>query len=201
MRNYNGIGAGAAAVFLLACWTIGGCGTGVIQIPVSIPLGSAGELDVEAGTPRTRVGTFTTGDIPIEIGSGSLRIDPSAITYDQTEAKVAQSAPTCAEACSAANVDAASCNAVCSLGQIEATLWIGMSDEVDTVCETGDQYGPYNATLDENGEVTSVDPGSLTFGEKTLEAFNAGGGSFCITVIAPYDGLVILDTIAGTVGL
>ena len=201
MRSLKGIGTGAAAVFLVACWTIGGCGTGVIQIPVSIPLGTAGELDVQAGQPSTRTGTFSTGDIPIDIGSGSLRIDPDAITYDPSDAKVAQSAPTCADACAAANIDSASCDAVCGLGQIEATLWIGLADELDTVCETGDQYGPYTATLDDSGVVTDIDPGSLTFGEKTLEAFNAGGGTFCITVIAPYDGTVILDTIAGTVGL
>ncbi len=199
MRTKAGLMLAAAG--LLGAWQVSGCGGVLPTIPVPIPLGSASDFDVEAGTPRQQAfqtSGFNTGGL--QVGRGSVELDPTVITVDETDNDALQLI-TCGDACALAGVDAATCTAVCEDGQLQVTIWVGLASEADTVCSTGDEYGPYLVTLDGENNPVSVDPSTATLQPKTIQAINNQAASICLEVISPVTGTVTIDSIILNAGL
>ena len=196
---------------LFVGWGMGGCTSVLPLIPVPVSLSGTGvaELDVSAGTPTEAKASFTGFDATVTIGRGSLELDPSVISVGTANggagksilATLQQDAAACAAACSAAGVADATCTSVCTDGELIVTAWIGPADEVGTVCDTGDQYGPYMVSLDDGGQGVSVTPSSITITENTRSLLNGGSFSLCVEAISPIDGTVFINSIIMNVGL
>ena len=85
-------------------WQIGGCGVVVPTIPLPIQLGSNSAFNTVSGTPSAK--TFTTNfsnTSGVDLGSGNLVVDPSAVSVTSQAAKTLLDIPdTCDDACAAA---------------------------------------------------------------------------------------------------
>ncbi len=208
MRNKTmGMAVGAT---LLVGWGMVGCTSVLPLIPVPVSLGGTGAsaMAVTAGTPTQEKVSFTGFDATVTIGRGSLELDPSVISVGpgggagkSILATLQQDAEACAAACSAAGLADATCESVCTEGELIVTAWIGSSGELDTVCDTGDQYGPYTVTLDDSGQGVSVTPSSVTITDNTRDLLNGGSFSLCVEAISPTDGTVFIDSVIMNVGL
>ncbi|MCO6435555.1 MAG: hypothetical protein J5J06_00530 [Phycisphaerae bacterium] len=198
-----GLGVMTSAAVVLAA----GCPSLLPTVPVVVNLtdAGAGTYDVVAGTPVQRSAQFTGEESPVTITRGTVQLDPSVVTYAMGGGPAkglagAQAIETCQQACALAGVDGALCDDVCTDGQISVRVWVGAFDEVETVCTTGDEYGPFLVAL-ENGVPSSVDPSSVTLSSNTVTLLNGGNFSVCVEVIAPEDGQVIIDSLRFDVGL
>ena len=74
-------------------------------------------------------------------------------------------------------------------------------DLVDTVCDVGEQYGPFEVVLDENLEPVSVSPSRDLLTRNTLNLINEGEFSLCIEVVSPVEGIVEIESFAFNLGL
>lgn len=68
------------------------------------------------------------------------------------------------------------------------TWWVGPIGDEDTVCETGETYGPYTVTLDADGRPVSVDTEWVELTQQSREWYNAGQFSMCIQIEATRAG-------------
>ena len=124
---------------------------------------------------------FDTGGIPI--GSGSIKLDPAVIGITENTSDEKR-----ATALQAGSV-------------LEVTVWIDSVDAVATVCDTGEEYGPFTVELDENLVPQSITPSSVTLTTDTLDLLNSGTFSLCVEVVAPVDGTVTIDSFTFNLGL
>lgn len=156
-----------------------------IQITTDFNLGAGLKtFDVQAGVPVEKSGTGSIGDTPVDVGSGTIQLQTSAITFTPSNA---------GEPKGTVNLQD---NMV-----LEVTVWVSDVEAVETVCQTGDQYGPFEVTLDENYVPVSVDPSQVTLTQNTIRLLNEGEFSFCIRALSPIDGTVVIDSLRFTVGL
>jgi hypothetical protein len=189
----------AAGTVLALAGLLTGCGT--ITVPIPVNLGSNSNFNVEAGQPQSKTITSTGFDTGgVTLGQGSLTINPSAISVDEATAKLLQDGE-CNQACEAAGLPDATCTSVCTEGNLLISVAVGTLAESGTVCDTGDQYGPFTVTIDADGNATNVSPNSVTLQTKTLGALNAGEASFCVEVVSPVTGVVVVGSLQLNAGL
>ena len=173
---------------VLAAWQLPGCAGLGSLIPlqtVAFDLGSGlGEFEVQAGQPARKTGTGAFELPDITLGRGTVELDPDVITVTPADSGGAKGT---------VNLQQTSI--------LEVTVWIASTDEVETVCETGEQYGPYEVTLDENYVPISIDPPTVTLTQNTLDLLNAGEFSLCIQVVSPVDGTVTIESLTFNLGL
>jgi len=141
-----------------------------------------GTFAVEAGVPEKNKGPYSLTGRRVDVGSGSLTIYLADINVT----------PADGGGTGTVNLQG---------GTLTATAWIAPLDEVETVCETGDQYGPFSVELDENHQPVSKDPLSVPLSEETLDLINGGTFSLCIEVVSPIDGTVTIDALSINLGL
>lgn len=161
---------------------IAGCPS-AFQQAAQISLGGGlNRYEVTAGEPLRKSGTAGLGDVPVTLGSGSIAIDPDVITVTPSGAgklgTLLQGTST-----------------------LQVTVWVGSLDESGTVCDTGDQYGPFEVTLDANLVPTAVSPSTVTLTQSTLDALNSGQFSLCIEIISPVTGVVTIASLTFNLGL
>lgn len=176
-----------AGVAALTAWQLGGCNLAdLVRIPpITFELGAGlAEFEVQAGQAVRNSGSGAFDLSGFSIGSGSIELDPSVITVTPSGSPVGKGT---------ANLQ--------SGGILEITVWIAPADDVDTVCDTGEQYGPFSVTLDENNVPVSVDPSEVTLTQNTLDLLNSGSFSLCIEVISPVDGTVTINSLTFNFGL
>ena len=165
-------------------WQLGGC-TMMPLIPGDIPLsGGLAQFDVQAGEAAKSSGTGSFSLEGISLGHGSIELDPSAITLTPAGGAGSKGAVNLQET-----------------STLVITVWIAPIDEVETVCDAGEQYGPFDVTLDENYVPVSIDPSSITLSGGTLDLLNAGEFSLCIEVVSPIDGTVTIESLTLNLGL
>jgi len=201
----KGIGLALLGLAVFGASQVGGCGGFLPTIPLPVQLGSNADFDVESGVPSTKTfGTTFSNDSGVAIGSGSIEIDPTAITVTPDQAKTAQGTlpipETCGDACSTANVSSELCNSVCNLGQVVVTVWVGGATDTNPQL-TGDEYGPYIVTLDGEASPISVQPNTVQLQQKTIDAINAGAANVTVQVVSPYGGVISLTSIQINAGL
>jgi hypothetical protein len=84
---------------------------------------------------------------------------------------------------------------------LEITAWIASADLLDTVCDVGEQYGPYEVTLDANYVPIAVQPATITLTQTTLDLLNGGEFSLCVQVVSPVSGTVRIESFTFNLGL
>ena len=167
----------------IACLPLGGCPQR-IRIPVEFSLeGGLGTFEVQAGVPKSNHGPYNYTGQRINVGSGSVTIDLDDITVTPADGGGGKGT---------VNLQG---------GTLTVTAWIAPADEVDTVCETGEEHGPFSVELDENNQPVSIDPSSVPLSENTLDLINGGTFSLCIEVVSPIDGTVTIDALSFSLGL
>ncbi len=176
-----------AGVAALAAWQVGGCNLlSLVRIPpVTFELGAGlAEFEVQAGQAVRNSGSGAFDLSGLSIGSGSIELDPSVITVTPSGSVTGKGSVNLQES-----------------STLEITVWIASGDEVDTVCDAGEKYGPFSVTLDENNVPVSVDPSEVTLTQNTLDLLNSGSFSLCIEVISPVDGTVTIGSLTFNFGL
>jgi hypothetical protein len=73
-------------------------------------------------------------------------------------------------------------------------------EDSETVCSTGEQYGPYSIELNDDFSASSVSPPTATATRQTLDIINTGGYSICIQVTPVVDATADLDFVAVDIG-
>jgi hypothetical protein len=179
--------AGGFAVVYLA--VLSGCagvvpaggGSGAAQITADFDLsGGLGTFETQAGVPAETRGTGNFDIGGAEASSGSVEVDPSIITVTPAAGP-------------------AKSNVAMQAGDpLIITVAIAPTDELDTVCDTGEQYGPFIVVLDENYVPVSIDPSSVTLTQNTLDLINVGEFSICLRVESPVDGTVTIESLRFT---
>ncbi len=159
--------------------------------PVEFQLGEGlGVFAVAANTPtrQSRLVTLDTGGITL--GSGSLEIVPSEISIVVTEGGGGKLQVRLHEA------------------SLTVTAWVAPADELATVFETGDEYGPYTVTIfdddlipGEDFEVVSVSPSTINLTAATIDLLNGGEFSLGLEVVSPVDGTVTIASLTFNLGL
>ena len=171
---------------MLVAASLAGCQSLIPTQPVTFDLQTAlSQFEVEANVPTQNTGTGQWGDLEgITIGRGSLQVDPSAITIIPADTSSGKGS---------VNLQQTS--------TLVITVWVGPLEDEDTVCSTGEQYGPYTFTLDENLVPIAVEPETVTLTQSTLALLNAGEFSLCIEVVSPVDGTVVIASLTFNLGL
>lgn len=150
----------------------GGGGGGSVTVPIELTSG-LGTFEAQAGQPERRTGSVTFSTSGGDPGAGSFAVDLEAIEVTPTGGGK---------------------NAILFQGgELVVTAFIDSIDNLETVCETGERYGPYTITLDESNVPVSVDPATIELSETTLELFAAGEFSLCIEVVSPFDSTVTIE--------
>lgn len=183
--------AGCVAFWLSgACTTVnvGGLGGGggmSADVPFSLS-GGLGTFDVEAGVPaeNTGTGSFSSGGA---IGSGTFKINPDDISIQPSG--------------SSGNKGTANLQ---SGGTVTITGWVAGIDELATVCDSADEYGPYTVVVVEDADgnltVDSVTPSSIDFSANTLSLLETGEFSLCIRVEADFDAVITIRELTFGIG-
>lgn len=163
---------------LVGCQARRGGGGKSLQVAIPFNLSEGlGEFEVEAGGFDDNPGTGSFEVTGGEIRGGSLEIDPQVITVTPTgpgkEVVALQETST-----------------------LIITAWIAPIDEIDTVCGGGEQYGPYNVTLNEDNVPIAVDPPHIDLTDNTVDLLNGGEFSLCIRVESPIDATVRIESLS-----
>ena len=80
------------------------------------------------------------------------------------------------------------------------TARVASADEEETVCKTGELYGPYVIYGSAAYEPESVDPQSAQATQATLSIINAGDFSICIEISSPVDATLSVNSMDVDVG-
>lgn len=175
----------AAAVYvvgIVGLFVIAGCQP--VRVPATVALArSIGLLTVQSEVPSTTSGLVTFNNPSgISIGSGTFGLTPAAITVTPTGPGklVALQATT---------------------STLTITLRVAPAAERETVCETGEVYGPFNVTLDQALTPVAIDPSNVTITQSTVDLLNAGSFSLCIEAVSPIDGTVEIESLLFDLGL
>ena len=180
MRTRTWIALGVLAV---ACLAPGGC-LQRIRIPVEFSLvGASGTFTVESGVAARNRGVGALGEKAANAGSGSVGIDPDNITVTPADGGGGKG-----------TVNRQG-------GTLIVTLWMAPVEGLETVCESGEEYGPFSVELDENNQPVSVDPLSDTLIANTIELIRGRGFSLCLEVVSPINGTVTIKALSFNLGL
>jgi len=182
-------GAGCAALVVVAAlsgWQIGGCaGSLSPTVPINLDLGAEmGSFEAQAGVPvrHTEARIFTTQGY--KVGRGSIELDPSDITVTPAASAGGKGAVNLQET-----------------SVLTVTVWVASQDELATVCESGEQYGPFEVTLDADFVPTAIAPSRVTLSANTIVLLNSEAFSLCIEVVSPINATVTIATLTFNLGL
>ena len=216
------------AIGVCAVWAVGaGCGGLLPTIPVPIDLSSSsvGSIEVEAGKALRKQTQFTGFESSVEIGRGNLELDPSAISIDSDDtlgnkrSGVNLQVIPCADVVGADALEAACLDegateeeceqevadaiAAClgEAGVLEITVWIDGPESAETVCDTGDQFGPFQVSLDDDLMGIDVTPSAVNLTQEVTDLLNTGQFALCVEVVSPVDGTVLIEALILNLGL
>lgn len=75
------------------------------------------------------------------------------------------------------------------------TFRIDDLNQQDSVCVTGEQYGPYQVTLDSTGDPIDVDQSPIVLSSSAVSRLNTGQFSICIEIDSPLDGTATIESL------
>lgn len=74
-------------------------------------------------------------------------------------------------------------------------FYVARLEDYQTVCETGEEYGPFEVTVNASSQLSTVDPPSADATQTSMDIINIGRYSFCVKVVSPVDALVDLNRV------
>jgi hypothetical protein len=158
--------------------TTGGSG----EVTADFELGEGlRSFQVQAGEPTENFGTGTFTIAGGEVTAGVLVLDPANVIVTPAAGGPDKSQPTMQAG-----------------EELVITVWIDAPENEGTVCDDGEQYGPFTVVLDENYVPVSVDPAEVTLSEATVALINAGEFSICIRVLSTITGTVEITALTFT---
>jgi hypothetical protein len=80
------------------------------------------------------------------------------------------------------------------------TIRVARFEDSDTVCSTGELYGPFDIALEDDFTASSVSPPTATATAHTLDIINTGGYSVCIEVTPVINATASLDFVEVDIG-
>jgi hypothetical protein len=162
--------------------TISGCAPIRVPVPVEFDGGAGLQFDVIAGQSKSEARTANL-TVAREFGSGAIQLNVDEIIVSPTD-------------------EGNKVSATLQATQVpEVTVHLGGFDDLATVCDTGESYGPFEVTLDENFQPVSISPASVTLSQISIELLNTGKFSFCLDVLSPVSGSVVIEGMTFQVGL
>jgi hypothetical protein len=165
-------------------WGIAACEP--ITVPVDVPLGNnLGSFEVQAGVPLTHRGTVTGIDTTVEVGSGNLAFDTDDITVTPADGGGGKRRDV--------NLQ--------DTTVLIVTAWIDDVAALETVCEAGEEYGPFEVTLDENYVPVAIDPDHVNLSQTTVDLINGGEFSLCLEILSPIDATITIERLTLNLGL
>jgi hypothetical protein len=174
----------AMCVGALGMVMVVGCPAPIQLPPIEVPLGSSlGEFELQADVPKQLSGTTAINTGGTTVANGTLQLDPSAITITPAESAKVRQAQT-----------AGTNTAV-------VTVRVASADAVSTVCDEGEQYGPFTIEFDDDYVVQSVTPSQVTLSQNTVDLLNAGQISLCIEAVMSIDGTISIGSLVIQVGI
>lgn len=174
-----------SALLVAGVLVVAGCSPASLQRPVDFELpDNAKSIEVEDGVSARATGVLTIDTGGLEIGSGSIEIDPDVITITPADTSGGKG-----------RINLHGENT------LDVTVWIAAPDELDTVCETGDEYGLFEVELDEDYRPIGVSPSTITLKSRTRQLINEGSFSFCVEVVSPVAGTVTIEKFTLNLGL
>ncbi|MBI4718623.1 MAG: hypothetical protein HY763_12510 [Planctomycetes bacterium] len=194
MRKGSWLGTAALTLAATAtAWQLAGCQNLIKNLipPQRIPFTFGTEQDpgidipVEAGVPQTQPLSISYEPANVQVGRGSFEIDPAEVVFTPADNGGGKG--------TAAFQDGAN--------TIVITASIGGPDDLQTVCESGEQYPPFTLTLDENNQPVSIDPTSVTLTANTIALLNSGDFTICLELNSTISGTVTINSVVFTVGL
>lgn len=158
-----------------------------VRIPATFNLGGGlGTFEVTAGETTQNSGSGDLGDTVPNISNGAISLDPDDIGFTPASNSGGKGRTNYQGTGEAFSVTAA----------------IAGPDDAGTVCDTPvSSYGPFAVTLNEDNEVTSIEPDSVELDQETIDLINSGSFSLCITVESNVDGTVTIDALSFDLGL
>jgi len=74
-------------------------------------------------------------------------------------------------------------------------LRVGTAEQIDTVCEVGELYGPFSITLADNFQPESVSPAEANATQQTLDVINTGSYSICVQIMPSITAIADLNSL------
>lgn len=167
---------------MVGVWQVSGCASLIPPQTFPFNLGTSGIFQSEASVAKQNVLTVTDFDTAgFAIVSGSMSIDPSTITITP-------------------DADPTGKGTV-SLQARTFTIDIQLDapGTEETVCDDGEQLGPFAVELDEDFNVVSITPSSVNFSQSAVDLLNGGSFVLCITIEADFSGTIDVDQFVFTV--
>jgi len=80
--------------------------------------------------------------------------------------------------------------------QVEMYAYISSASESASTCVSGEKYGPFTISVENNNQPSSVSPAKATATKPTLSIVNAGSFSVCLEVVSPIAAKADLDGVS-----
>jgi hypothetical protein len=164
---------------------LGGCPNVIPEQAVEVALGNElGSFDVPANSPVRKSGIIRLDTGGINLGRGSLEIAPDVIEFTPAEQTGGKHQVT-----------------LQATNTFEVTIWVASADQVEMVFDVGDEYGPFEVTLNDANEPVAVNPSRVTLSGGTIDLIESGEFSIGIEAVSTVDGSITIASLTFNLGL
>ena len=173
----------ALILWMISCGGGGGSGGRLLDGDISINIGNKGKnIELTAGQTWSRAfsvnynvsgfgGPFNSLSLNLQDNLPNIDFQPQAVSAGFSGNAVALAA---------------------TPGQM--WFYVGRLEDYGTVCDSGEEYGPFAVTVNASSQLSSVSPPTVTATETTMDIINIGAYSFCIKVVSPISATVDLNS-------
>lgn len=176
-----------ASTIMLGLWQSGGCASLIPLQPVAFDFngGNGLVLQTQPGTTAKQSLRLQFDPGGINIGRGNMQINPSAVEFTPADAGNGKGLATY------------------QTGDLilDVSARVAAASALETVCDEGESYGPYRVTLDEEFNVVSISPATISLTQTTIDLINGGDFALCLEVASPVAGTVTIFSLVLNLGL
>ena len=163
----------ASMAAMLLAVVVCGC-PGTTYTPLRVELGDElANFELVAGEPARHQDVIDLGEAPFEASAGVLRFDSDRLSVSPAPGGASKG-----------SVNAHEGRAV------EVTVRLASAADVETVCEAGEVFGPFDLDFDTFNEFEASVPAEVPLNAAALELIRAGTMSICIECSAEFAGTV-----------
>jgi len=148
-----------------------------VLVPVHVELREElSTFQLLSGETGRHQGVVTLEDVPVDATSGTFELDDDHLSITP--------APP-------AGPGKGSVNQHDGL-TIQVNIRLALAADVDTVCDSGEEYGQFTVDFDTFNELESVTPEQVPLTTATIELINAGTMSVCVSTFPEFTGQVVI---------